>query len=500
MRAKAALRAVAIASIAATLLYSTALTSPAIAASCDVTQSLSKATKTVDPLDQGGSLTRFSFRAGQGNSSPYESRFTVSKTNLNYTTLTPTTAPYLRDRSQLSLAQGANAIVHVNGDFFDFSSRMLYSAVVRGASLSYAPQGKSRILGIRNVSATTKTGIRTKAIATWGSTKFAVAGVNLPILTGSSIVAYTSAYSSTTLPKSAAAILVVSGKVTRVYPNGTSVRPSSGYLFAATGSAATSLRKVTVGGKFSYKVPSGTIPAFTRDSLVPSGVISNSSGVALTAISAVNFWASNYASGAVIFDDAYDATPPTGGATVVIGSNNVVTKVATRGSSVAIPSGGYVVQFFGSSSSKASGFLVGSKVSIKRSFKTASGNTYDTAFGIGSTQITKGSVVATCEGNADTVRPRTSIGWDDYGNVYVATTTMGRDWPDGGQGGYRLGGSTVHQLADWLRDQGATNAVSLDGGGSTTMLAKLEGTYRRTDLPDGVWTRWIPMGVALIAR
>jgi exopolysaccharide biosynthesis protein len=159
-----------------------------------------------------------------------------------------------------------------------------------------------------------------------------------------------------------------------------------------------------------------------------------------------------------------------------------------------------VVQFFGSSSSKASGFLVGSKVSIKRSFKTASGNAYDTAFGIGSTQITKGSVVATCEGNADTVRPRTSIGWDDYGNVYVATTTMGRDWPDGGQGGYRLGGSTVHQLADWLRDQGATNAVSLDGGGSTTMLAKLEGTYRRADLPDGVWIRWIPMGVALIAR
>ena len=494
------IRAAATVSTLALLVVFGSVGSPASADSCEATRSLDLASKTTNSLETGGTLSRFSFRAGQGNSSPFEARFTVSKTNLNFTTLTPTTAPYLRDRSQLSLAQGVNAIVHVNGDFFDFSSRMLYSAVARGAALAYAPQGKSRILGIRNVAATTKTGIRARSIATWGSSKFAVSGVNLPLLTGSSIVAYTSAYSSPVLPTSAAAILVVSGKVKRVYPNGTSARPSSGYVFAATGSSATSLRKVTVGGKFVFKLPTGTIPAFTKDSLVSSGVIGNSSGVALTSISAVNFWSSNYASGAVLFDDSYDATPPKGGATVVIDSNSLVTKVASRGSSVAIPNGGYVVQFYGNSSSKVSGFLVGNKVSIKRSFKTASGNTYDTAFGIGSTQISKGSVVAPCTGNADTVRPRTSIGWDDFGNVYVATTTMGRDWADGGQGGYRLGGSTVHQLADWLKTQGATHAVSLDGGGSTTMLAKLDGTYKRVDLPDGVWIRWIPMGVALISR
>ena len=159
-----------------------------------------------------------------------------------------------------------------------------------------------------------------------------------------------------------------------------------------------------------------------------------------------------------------------------------------------------MVQFYGSAGSDISGFAGGAKVSIKRSFKTTSGNAYDTVFGIGSTLISKGLVVAPCSGNSDTVRPRTAVGWDDNGNVYVATTTMGRDWPDGGQGGYRLGGSTVHQMADWLRDQGATNAVSLDGGGSTTMLAKLGGTYKRVDLPDGVWIRWIPIGVALISR
>lgn len=500
MRAKTAVRVIAIASIAATVLYSTALISPAQAASCEVTRSLTKASKTTDSLDLGGTLSRFSFRAGQGNSSPYESRFTVSKSSLNYTTLTPTTAAYLRDRSQFSLARDVNAIVHVNGDFFDFSSRMPYSAVARGSVLAYSPQEKSKILGIRTVSASSKTGIRAKSLATWGSKKFTVSGVNLPVLSGSNIVAYSAAYSSATLPTSAAAILVVSGKVVRVYPNGTSARPRSGYLFAATGSAATSIRKIPVGASFRYSTPSGKIASLTRDSVVSSGVITNTAGKTLTAISAVNFWSSGYASGAVLFDDEYDAAPPTGGGTVVIAANGVVTRVSTSGSNVSIPSGGYVVQFYGSSRSKAAEFVVGSKVSIKRTFKTTSGNSYDTVFGIGATLISKGVLLAPCTGNSDTVRPRTAIGWDDYGNVYVATTTMGRDWNDGGQGGYRLGGSTVHQIADWLKDQGATNAVSLDGGGSTTMIAKLGGTYKRVDLPDGVWVRSIPIGVALISR
>ena len=493
-------KAAAIASTTSLFLASTLLITPAQAATCEPARSLSIATKTIDPLEMGGTLSRFAFRAGQGNSSPYESRFTVSKTNLNYTTLTPTTAPYLRDRSQLSLAKDVNAIVHVNGDFFDFSSRMPYSAVARGSALAYSPQAKSKVLGIRNVSSSTKTGIRTKSVASSGSKKFTISGLNLPLLTGSNIIAYSSAYASTSVPPSAAAILVVSGMVKRVYPNGTASRPTSGYLFAATGSAAVSLRKVTVGSSFKYTAPKGTIPSLTRDSLVSSGVITNSSGKTLTTISAVNFWASNYSSGAVLFDDEYDATPPTGSGTVVIASNGVVTKVSTSGSYQGIPNGGFVVQFYGSAKSKASEFAVGNKVSIKRSFKTTSGNSYDTVFGVGSTLISKGLVVAPCTGNSDTVRPRTAIGWDDNGNVYVATTTMGRDWNDGGQGGYRLGGSTVHQMADWLKDQGATNAVSLDGGGSTTMFAKLDGAYKRVDLPDGVWVRWIPIGVALISR
>ncbi|MEY4450948.1 MAG: hypothetical protein RLZZ380_69 [Actinomycetota bacterium] len=500
MIAKRSLRAFAVAAALSLVGVNIGFVSSAQAATCEVTRPLTRATVQTDALELGGTLTRYSFGAGQGNSSPYESRFTVAKANLNYTTLEPTTAPYLRDRSQISLAQGVNALVHVNGDFFDFSSRMPYSAIGRGSQLSYAPQGRSKVLGLRTVAASSKTGILANARVKSGSKTFTISGLNLSVLTGSRVIAYNSAYSSSILPAATSSILVVNGKITKVYSSGTRTRPKSGYVFSAVGSMAASLRALKVGATFAYKAPAGRIVALSRDYVTSSGTISNSVGKALATISGVNLWSSNYATGMVLFDDKYDATPPRGAGTVVIGSNSVVTKVYSSGSSQSIPSGGLVLQFYGSVASKVSGFSVGSKVNVNRSFTASSGSSYNNVFGIGATLISNGTLVAPCTGNSDTVRPRTAVGWDDKGNVYLATTTMGRDWADGGQGGYRVGGSTVHQMADWLKDVGATNAVSLDGGGSTTMFAKLAGNYRRVDLPDGVWVRWIPTGVALTSR
>ena len=500
MEANAVQRRLAIFATGIFAIGSIGLAAPASAASCEPTRSLSNATVKVDELPNGGSVTRYSFLAGQGNSSPYEARLTVSKTNLNYTTLTPTNAPFLREKSQTSLASGVSALVHVNGDFFDFSSRMPYSALGVSSQLSYSPQVKSRVIGLRQVAASSKTGIRTKVTASSGSKKFSVIGLNLPAIPSSSIVAYTSSFSAATLPSSAASILVVKGKITRVYTNGTSARPTTGYLFSATGSAATALRKLVVKSSFTYKAPSGKIPSISRDYLTSSGTIANAAGKTLASISAVNFWSSNYSSAVVLFDSQYDSTPPAGAATVSISSAGVIETVLPNGGSIRSSNGSTILQFFGSAKAKVAEFVAGAKVKINRSFKPTSGNSYDTVFGVGGTLVSNGSVVASCTGNSNTVRPRTGIGWDDYGNVYLATTTMGRDWFDGGQGGYRLGGSTVHQIADWLKALGATNGVSLDGGGSTTMLAQLAGSYRRMDLPDGVWVRSIPVGVALIAR
>jgi len=223
MTPKTTLNAIASSLVSVLVVFS--LGSPANAASCEATRPLSRATVTNDSLEQGGSLTRYSFQAGEGNSSPYETRFSVTKSSLNYTTLTPTTAPYLRDQSQLSLAQGAEALVHVNGDFFDFSSRMLYSAVARGSQLTYSPQARSKVLGIRSVTASSKTGVLKSAIVKSGTKKYKISGLNLPVLTGSKTIAYSSSYASASLPAAAASILVVSGKVKTVYQRGTNIRP-----------------------------------------------------------------------------------------------------------------------------------------------------------------------------------------------------------------------------------------------------------------------------------
>jgi hypothetical protein len=66
--------------------------------------------------------------------------------------------------------------------------------------------------------------------------------------------------------------------------------------------------------------------------------------------------------------------------------------------------------------------------------------------------------------------------------------------------GFRQGGSTIHQLGDVLKGLGATDAVTVDGGGSATFLAKLLGRYKRLDVPDEAWIREIPIGAGLVPK
>jgi hypothetical protein len=56
--------------------------------------------------------------------------------------------------------------------------------------------------------------------------------------------------------------------------------------------------------------------------------------------------------------------------------------------------------------------------------------------------------------------------------------------------GMRQGGSSPDQMGNWLISLGATDAVLLDGGGSTTMQVKDQVTgWQRFDLPDSAWYR-----------
>jgi hypothetical protein len=59
----------------------------------------------------------------------------------------------------------------------------------------------------------------------------------------------------------------------------------------------------------------------------------------------------------------------------------------------------------------------------------------------------------------------------------------------------------VHQLTAWLKELGATQAIAVDGGGSTTMYVKQPtNDYMRLDLPATEWVRSVPQGITMIAR
>lgn len=467
---------------------------------CEATKPLSNASLTKTALPNGGVLLRYQFAPGRANSSSYAGRLTVAKGNLNFFGVTPTHADFQSSLSQERLASGVNAIVHVNSDFFDFGSLMPYSAIGKSGSLKFAPQGSSSVIGVRSIKAASKTGIRATTKLVSSSKSVSVSGLNLPSISTNGIVAYTSSFSSSKLPSGSYSIQVSGGRVTKVFTSGATTRPSSGYIFSARGSSVSALKGFGVGTSTTYRYPSGTIPQLTKDRVTSTGTVSTSSGRVLASISAVNLQKDSYQDGVVLYTDDFSGGTSAGGATVVINSSSNVSRIDSNGYSPSVPAGYKVLQFHGSATSQISRFSVGLKVAVRPSFTSSSGNKYTTVFGVGKAIISNGRVIASCVGNVDTIRPRTAIGWDDYGNVYVATTTMGRDWPDGGPGGYRVGGSTVHQIADWLRALGATHGVALDGGGSTTMFAKLSGSYQRVDLPDGVWVRQIPVGLALTSR
>jgi len=55
-------------------------------------------------------------------------------------------------------------------------------------------------------------------------------------------------------------------------------------------------------------------------------------------------------------------------------------------------------------------------------------------------------------------------------------------------------------LAEIAQQLGATDAVRVDGGGSTTMIIKLKNALQRLDLPAESWYRPIPVGIAIVPK
>ncbi|WP_166975194.1 phosphodiester glycosidase family protein [Brevibacterium atlanticum] len=88
----------------------------------------------------------------------------------------------------------------------------------------------------------------------------------------------------------------------------------------------------------------------------------------------------------------------------------------------------------------------------------------------GSHQILTGGAVPDLPAGdlEDTAHPRTAVGMSKDGSELFVTTIDGRSESSGGM--------SLEDMGELLADIGAYNAINLDGGGSTTMLARTAGT------------------------
>ena len=158
-----------------------------------------------------------------------------------------------------------NLNTYVNTDFIG-PNNMPYSAIISGGELVYSPaigsigdpqrNGSTRVLGWAKETFSEANGFSIAAPLTSGSLSATVAGVNLKKFPANSIVAFTTKNAAKSIPRGAFAILVSRGKVITTYLKGINIRPSTGTLFQATGTAVAKLKRFTNGKLATYRLPS----------------------------------------------------------------------------------------------------------------------------------------------------------------------------------------------------------------------------------------------------
>jgi exopolysaccharide biosynthesis protein len=239
---------------------------------------------------------------------------------------------------------------------------------------------------------------------------------------------------------------------------------------------------------------------FLRTDLVANGKITLKDGTVIN-ISAVNNKMDHVKTGAVLFTDLMYPSTSKLGATIVTDTNGKVLKFIPGGQSMSVATGTYVLEIGTADAAKVQSVKVGDVIKIDNTYQIPSDQKLVAAFGNNEITMVNGIDIAKCNNFNEQIRPRTAIGWNENGDIWFATTTMGVRNSADVFNRFRVGGSTVHQLVEWLKGMGATQAVAMDGGGSTTMYAKnSDGSYTRVDLPATEWVRSVPQGIGMVAR
>jgi hypothetical protein len=471
--------------------------SASAAYSCAPTKALSNfSSKSTKQLGSGVELGEVLFDPGVANPGVLTTKVSWARGSLYRVNLVAAQAKVGETSSQYRLAGDFSALAYINTDYYNEGSRFPFSAVMRGGQLTFAPNHSTNVVAMAQLPYTLASGYPGSYTLKSGTTSVVVTGVNTGLLPAASYATViTPEFLPKSLPGHQAALWIDGGKVIKVYSKPATFKVKTGYLILANGAHANRIRALKVGAKVSYKLPPMPAPrnVMVSDRVWAAGKVSTG-GVSL-AIRTVN--SDSLSQQANLYDTNYSVSRPTleGRYTLVVDSGGKLKAKFWGGSTSAVPDGGKVIQLGNDGLALYKAAVVGADVSVENSYANRSGLKLLEASGRGGDLLAAGKTIQVCYPRTEEVRPRTAIGWNNKtGEVWIATSSSGNFLADLG---FRMGGSTIRQMTDWLRELGATDAVTVDGGGSTTFMARLDGAIHRIDLPDQAWIREIPVGVAL---
>ena len=396
--------------------------------------------------------------------------------------------PQTQDLRMLSFSS-PTAVASMNGDYFDGDGP--WNAMVEEGKNIYSPPTATGVIGLSKHRVYESRGYRSGGTITIGKKKFPITGVNQLSPAASSIVVYKRSYGKDITPKGQVTLIIRNSKVYKVYPKGYAAPKSLGTVIQVRGYYATAfgLAKLRTATKLVLPPAPMYEERITADTLRASGSISSSANT--VNFDSVNFKQGN-PSGATLFDENFSEVSNAGRVTLRIGKDAlgrlIIKNVYRQGYFTKVDSGGYLLQAFGASATAAAlKFKAGDLVSVSQNYQSGNGTQFISAGGRGPRIIQGGKIVWICSLHNKDSRPRSAIGWNQDGQIWFMTSSRGENAVDFG---VRMGGSTSEQMAHWLYSLGATDAVLLDGGGSTTMEVKQpDQQWRRFDLPDDAWYR-----------
>jgi exopolysaccharide biosynthesis protein len=175
----------------------------------------------------------------------------------------------------------------------------------------------------------------------------------------------------------------------------------------------------------------------------------------------------------------------------VLVENNKVVSVTPNGpaGSGDIPADGFYLVGRGASATALRALQPGDPVTLSYALANDVAKTMKFALGDGGTIVSNGQVVS---GLDTSIAPRTALGFKDDGHTLVLAT-----WD--GPGGTGHGGIGIDEEARELAAMGVQTAVNLDGGGSTTMVARALGESTATvrNVPSDGSERTDPNGIGV---